>query len=184
MLQRKDFSGNSFDWGCWGFKCSRYIYYDEQRGRKVGGKGSKTSISGVREATKYGGGYVTVCEDKSGLAHKGLSTLLSSGKKIFRGQLPTSLSRWERRNIYRRHNHKKCGEPSHYLMSDWNKGFYYAMEGFNCARPLVATASWRCRENLRIWNWVYKERRVLVRLWQNLRDAVSSGRGLRTTWIR
>ena len=30
--------------------------------------------------------------------------------------------------------------PSHYLIGDWNKGFYYAMEGFNCARPLVAAA--------------------------------------------
>ena len=30
--------------------------------------------------------------------------------------------------------------PSRYLIGDWNKGFYYALESFNCARPLVAAA--------------------------------------------
>jgi acyl-CoA dehydrogenase len=30
--------------------------------------------------------------------------------------------------------------PEHYLIGEWNRGFYYAMEGFNCARTLVAAA--------------------------------------------
>jgi acyl-CoA dehydrogenase len=30
--------------------------------------------------------------------------------------------------------------PEYYLIGEWNKGFYYAMEGFNCARTLVAAA--------------------------------------------
>jgi len=30
--------------------------------------------------------------------------------------------------------------PDHYLIGDWNRGFYYAVEGFNCARTLVAAA--------------------------------------------
>jgi acyl-CoA dehydrogenase len=30
--------------------------------------------------------------------------------------------------------------PPHYLIGEWNRGFYYAMEGFNCARTLVAAA--------------------------------------------
>jgi acyl-CoA dehydrogenase len=32
------------------------------------------------------------------------------------------------------------GIPGHYLIGQWNRGFYYAMEGFNCARTLVAAA--------------------------------------------
>ncbi len=30
--------------------------------------------------------------------------------------------------------------PEHYLIGEWNSGFYYAMEDFNCARTLVAAA--------------------------------------------
>ena len=35
---------------------------------------------------------------------------------------------------------REAGIPEHYLIGEWNKGFYYAMEGFNCARTLVAAA--------------------------------------------
>jgi len=45
----------------------------KKEGEKLAVNGSKTFISGVREATKYGGGYVTVVKTSPELAHKGLS---------------------------------------------------------------------------------------------------------------
>ena len=44
-----------------------------KEGEKLVVNGSKTFISGVREAAKYGGGYVTVVKTSPELAHKGLS---------------------------------------------------------------------------------------------------------------
>jgi acyl-CoA dehydrogenase len=34
----------------------------------------------------------------------------------------------------------KAEVPGHYLIGELNRGFYYAMEGFNCARTLVSAA--------------------------------------------
>ena len=72
--------------------------------------GSKTFISGVREATKYGGGYVTVVKTSPELAHKGLSLCYLPVKDIPGITTNVFKQMGERRNIYRRHNHKKCGD--------------------------------------------------------------------------
>ena len=60
--------------------------------------------------------------------------------------------------------------PSHYLIGDWNKGFYSAMEGFNCARPLVAAACLALRGNALESGIEYIKRDgLLVRLLRNLK---------------
>jgi len=111
-----------------------------KEGEKLVVNGSKTFISGVREATKYGGGYVTVVKTSQELAHKGLSLCYLPVKDI-PGITTNIFKQMGREGISTGAIIIKNVEiPSHYLIGDWNKGFYYAMEGFNCARPLVAAA--------------------------------------------
>lgn len=45
----------------------------EKTGEELVVRGAKIFISGVREAAKYGGGYVTIVKTSPELAHKGLS---------------------------------------------------------------------------------------------------------------
>ena len=111
-----------------------------KEGERLVVNGSKTFISGVREATKYGGGYVTVVKTSPELAHKGLSLCYLPVKDIS-GITTNVFKQMGREGISTGAIIIKNVEiPSHYLIGDWNKGFYYAMEGFNCARPLVAAA--------------------------------------------
>jgi len=102
--------------------------------------GSKTYISGVREAAKYGGGYVTIVKTDPALGHKGLSfcylpvkdqpgVTVHTIKQMGRGGMSNGII-----------NINNVQIPGHYQIGEWNKGFYYAMEGFNCARTLVAAA--------------------------------------------
>jgi len=112
----------------------------KKEGEKLAVNGSKTFISGVREATKYGGGYVTVVKTSPELAHKGLSLCYLPVKDV-PGITTNVFKQMGRDGISTGAIIIKNVEiPSHYLIGDWNKGFYYAMEGFNCARPLVAAA--------------------------------------------
>ena len=111
-----------------------------KEGEKLVVNGSKTFISGVREATKYGGGYVTVVKTSPELARKGLSLCYLPVKDI-PGITTNVFKQMGRDGISTGAIIIKNVEiPSHYLIGDWNRGFYYAMEGFNCARPLVAAA--------------------------------------------
>ncbi len=111
-----------------------------KEGERLVVNGSKTFISAVREATKYGGGYVTVVKTSPELAHKGLSLCYLPVKDIS-GITTNVFKQMGREGISTGAIIIKNVEiPSHYLIGDWNKGFYYAMEGFNCARPLVAAA--------------------------------------------
>ena len=111
-----------------------------KEGEKLVVNGSKTFISGVREATKYGGGYVTVVKTRPELARKGLSLCYLPVKDI-PGITTNVFKQMGRDGISTGAIIIKNVEiPSHYLIGDWNRGFYYAMEGFNCARPLVAAA--------------------------------------------
>jgi len=112
----------------------------KKEGEKLVVNGAKTFISGVREATKYGGGYVIVVKTSPELAHKGLSLCYLPVKDIA-GITTNVFKQMGREGISTGAIIIKNVEiPSHYLIGDWNKGFYYAMEGFNCARPLVAAA--------------------------------------------
>lgn len=112
--------------------------------KKIDGKlvinGAKTFISGVREAAKYGGGYVTVVKTNPELGHKGLSLCYLPVKDV-KGITTSIFKQMGREGISTGTiNINNVETPSHYLIGAWNGGFYYAMEGFNCARTLVAAA--------------------------------------------
>jgi acyl-CoA dehydrogenase len=102
--------------------------------------GTKTYISGVSEAAKYGGGYVTVVSTDPGQRHRGISLCYLP----VRGQAGVSVI--SQRQMGREGisngfiKMESAVVPHHYLIGEWNRGFYYAMEGFNCARTLVAAA--------------------------------------------
>lgn len=102
--------------------------------------GNKAYISGVREAAETGGGFVTVVKTDPGLGHKGLSLCYLPVK----GGSGVAVSRSRQMGREGISNGfitiKDVRIPEHYLIGEWNKGFYYAMEGFNCARTLVAAA--------------------------------------------
>jgi acyl-CoA dehydrogenase len=103
-------------------------------------KGAKSYISGVREAARYGGGYVTIVRTDPELAHKGLS-LCYLPVKDQAGITVTGQRQMGREGIsngFIRINNAEI--PEHYFIGDWNRGFYHAMEGFNCARTLVSAA--------------------------------------------
>jgi acyl-CoA dehydrogenase len=102
--------------------------------------GTKTFISGVREAAEYGGGFVTIVTTEPSLGHKGLSlcylpvkncpgVTISASRQMGREGISNGFIKIRDARI-----------PQHYLIGEWNKGFYQAMEGFNCARTLVAAA--------------------------------------------
>jgi alkylation response protein AidB-like acyl-CoA dehydrogenase len=102
--------------------------------------GTKTYISGVREAAEYGGGYVTVVKTEPELGHKGLSLCYlpvrdKAGVEVIASR---QMGREGISNGFIKINEAEI--PDHYLIGEWNRGFYYAMEGFNCARTLVAAA--------------------------------------------
>ncbi len=112
----------------------------EKRDGKLVVTGAKTFISGVREAAKYGGGYVTIVKTNPELGHKGLSLCY----------LPITDTKGITTSIFKQMGREGISTgtininnveiPAHYLIGEWDNGFYYAMEGFNCARTLVAAA--------------------------------------------
>lgn len=102
--------------------------------------GAKAYISGVKEAAEYGGGYVTIVKTDPAAGHKGLSLcyLPVKGKE---GVTVSAFRQMGREGISNGFIKISDAElPEHYLIGEWNKGFYLAMEGFNCARTLVASA--------------------------------------------
>ena len=89
--------------------------------------GSKAYISGVREAKEYGGGYVTVVKTDPGAGHRGLSLCylpvkdmpgitVSTSRQMGREGISNGFIQMENVQI-----------PGHYLIGQWNRGFYYAM---------------------------------------------------------
>jgi acyl-CoA dehydrogenase len=102
--------------------------------------GSKSYISGVREAAQYGGGFVTVTRTDAKAGHKGLSLCYLPVKGADGVTVSTS-RQMGREGISNGFIMIKNVEiPPYYLIGDWNRGFYYAREGFNCARTLVSAA--------------------------------------------
>ena len=102
--------------------------------------GAKTYISGVREASEYGGGFVTIVSTEPGLGHKGLSLcyLPVKGQEGVTVSVSRQMGREGISNGFIQIRNATI--PEHYLIGEWNRGFYYAREGFNCARTLVAAA--------------------------------------------
>ncbi|CAG0952640.1 MAG: acyl-CoA/acyl-ACP dehydrogenase [Candidatus Methanoperedens sp.] len=112
----------------------------EKRDGKLILNGAKTFISGVREAARYGGGYVTIVKTSPELKHKGLSLCYLPVKDV-QGITTSIFKQMGREGISTGTiNINSVEIPEHYLIGEWNRGFYYAMEGFNCARTLVAAA--------------------------------------------
>ncbi|MGQ4891945.1 MAG: acyl-CoA dehydrogenase family protein [Candidatus Njordarchaeia archaeon] len=111
----------------------------EKRGDKWIINGEKSFISGIREAKEIGGGHVTLAKTDPELGHKGISLAIvpmnSPGVEttiyddMGRNGLSTGGIIFTDVEI-----------PEHYLIGELNKGFYYAMEGFNDARIFVAAA--------------------------------------------
>jgi acyl-CoA dehydrogenase len=102
--------------------------------------GAKAYISGVREAGRYGGGYVTIVRSQAERSHKGLS-LCYLPVKDWPGVSVSTQRQMGREGISNGFiKIDKAEVPEHYLIGDLHKGFYYAMEGFNCARTLVSAA--------------------------------------------
>jgi acyl-CoA dehydrogenase len=111
-----------------------------RKNRKLVINGNKAYISGVREAAKTGGGFATVVKTDAGLGHKGLSLCYLPVKGTAGVTISTS-RQMGREGISNGFIAIRDAEiPEDYLIGDWNRGFYYAMEGFNCARALVAAA--------------------------------------------
>lgn len=133
----------------------------EKKNGKLVLNGAKTYISGVREAAKYGGGYVTIVKTDPGLGHKGLSFCYLPVKDV-PGVTTTTVKQMGREGMSNGIiNINNAQVPEHYLIGEWNKGFYYAMEGFNCARTLVAAACIGAAEKAMDAGIEYiKERRV------------------------
>lgn len=102
--------------------------------------GAKSFISGVREAAEHGGGFVTVVKTSPELGHKGLSLcyLPVTGKSGVEVTVSRQMGREGISNGFIKIREAEI--PDHFVIGEWDKGFYYAMEGFNCARTLVAAA--------------------------------------------
>jgi acyl-CoA dehydrogenase len=102
--------------------------------------GSKSFISGVREAAERGGGFVTVVKTDPLAGHKGLSLCYLPVKDTegITIRISKQMGREGISNGFLTIRNTQI--PEHYLIGEWNRGFYYAMEGFNCARTLVAAA--------------------------------------------
>lgn len=112
----------------------------EQHKDKLLINGSKAYISGVIEAARSGGGYVTLTKTDAQAGHKGLSLCYLPLKGI-KGITVSTSKQMGREGISNGFLVMKNAEvPQHYLIGEWNKGFYYAREGFNCARILVSGA--------------------------------------------
>jgi acyl-CoA dehydrogenase len=112
----------------------------ERRDGKLVVNGAKTFISGVREAAGYGGGYLTIVKTDPQLEHKGLSLCYLPVKDV-PGITISTFKQMGREGISTGTiNIENVELPERYLIGEWNNGFYYAMEGFNCARTLVAAA--------------------------------------------
>ena len=102
--------------------------------------GRKAYISGVKEAAEYGGGYVTIVRTDTERGRKGLSLCYLPVKDKAGISIGTSkqMGREGISNGFIRITDAEI--PERYLIGEWNKGFYYAMEGFNGARTLVSAA--------------------------------------------
>ncbi|AWR99234.1 acyl-CoA dehydrogenase family protein [Metallosphaera hakonensis] len=101
--------------------------------------GQKIYISGVLEAERWGGGHLTLAKTDPGAGHRGISMFyvptstkgieVSKIENMGRMGISTGIMRYANVEISQNN-----------LVGQLNKGFYYAMDGFNHARVLVAGA--------------------------------------------
>jgi acyl-CoA dehydrogenase len=102
--------------------------------------GEKAYISGVKEAQRLNGGYVTIAKTAPELGHKGV-TLFYVPINTPGITLTAVLENMGRMGISTGgFNAENAKIPEHYVIGEVNRGFYTAMEGFTHARVLVAAA--------------------------------------------
>ena len=122
--------------------------------------GEKIYISGVTEATKKGGGHLTLFRTAPELGTKGMTfayipaNLPGISYTLFRdmGRMGLSTGGF---------TFKDVKIPAKYVLGQENRGFYVNMEGFNVARTLVASACLGGAEKCLELGADYVKRRVL-----------------------
>jgi acyl-CoA dehydrogenase len=99
--------------------------------------GEKIFISGISESKKWGGIHLTLARSDKSKGHKGFSFFAVPLKETS-GIETTLLEDMGRMGIstggFTMENVKL---PAQYLIGEFNRGFYYAMEGFSAARVLI-----------------------------------------------
>jgi acyl-CoA dehydrogenase len=132
--------------------------------KKVGNdyviNGEKTYISGVTEATRKGGGHLTLFRTAPELGTKGMtfayvpanSTGISTTLFKDMGRMGLSTGGFAFKDVR---------IPAKYVLGQENRGFYVNMEGFNVARVLVASACLGGAEKCLELGADYVKRRVL-----------------------
>jgi acyl-CoA dehydrogenase len=101
----------------------------EKKDEKLIIKGTKTFISGVREAVKSGGGYVTLVKTDPELGHRGLSLLPPDEGDAGNNNrdLQADGQGWD---INRFHNHKQCRDTGLLPHRDMEQGVLLCHGGF------------------------------------------------------
>ncbi len=101
--------------------------------------GEKAYISGVVEASKMGGGHLTLLKTDPEKAHRGMTFAYVPAQAegvshtVYKdmGRMGLSTGGFTYKNVK---------IPKHYVIGEVNRGFHMNMEGFNVARVLVASA--------------------------------------------
>ncbi len=115
----------------------------KKRNEKLVVNGEKAYISLVREISKYGGGYFAIGYSEPEKVHRGMTAFYLP---LDKPGIKTTLYEDMGRNALSTGGFtlENVELPEHYLLGEWNKGFYYFMEGFQLARVLVAAACLGC----------------------------------------
>jgi acyl-CoA dehydrogenase len=122
--------------------------------------GEKTYISGVVEATKRGGGHLTLFRTAPELGIKGMTFAYIPASSP--GVSYTTFHDMGRMGLSTGgFTYKDVKIPVRYLLGDENRGFYVNMEGFNVARTFVASACLGGAEKCLELGADYVKRRVL-----------------------
>ena len=100
--------------------------------------GEKSYISGVREATKYGGGFVTLARMTPEAGTRGM-TLFYLPLKDVPGITTSYLEEMGREGIsWGTFNADGVRIPGHHLLGEENKGFNIIHQGYEFARGIIA----------------------------------------------
>ena len=122
--------------------------------------GEKTYISGVIEATKRGGGHLTLLRTAPELGTKGMTFAYVPARTP--GVSYTTFHDMGRMGLSTGgFTFKDARIPAEYVLGEENRGFYINMEGFNVARTLVASACLGGAEKCLELGADYVQRRVL-----------------------
>jgi len=109
----------------------------EKKGKNWLLNGEKIYISGITESSKWGGVHLTLARTDPSKGHKGFSFFavpLKDMKNVETtlfedmGRMGISTGGFTMNNVEL---------PENNLIGEFNKGFYYAMEGFSAARVLI-----------------------------------------------